>query len=63
MTLSEKHYLESIDSDLNLFWVPGSWFVSNLQEAINEGTLTDSIGIKLVMEVNPTRSIVSAIQL
>ncbi len=52
MTATEKEHLESIVSDLNLFWVPGSWFVSTLQEAVDDGTLSvDPIGLKLVMEV------------
>lgn len=52
MTGTEKEHLESIVSDVNLFWVPGSWFVSTLQEAVDDGTLSvDPIGIKLVMEV------------
>lgn len=51
MTKSEKQSLESIVTDLNLFWVPGCWFVANLQDAIHDQTLTDPIGIKLIMEV------------
>lgn len=51
MTSTEKHHLESMATDLNLFWVPGSWVVSNLQDAVNQGTLSDPMGVKLVMEV------------
>lgn len=51
MTQTEKKYYESIAPVVNLFWVPGTWFVSALNEAIKEGMLNDEAGSKLIMEV------------
>lgn len=36
MTPTEKVYFDNIVSDINLFWVPGAWFVSALQDGKEE---------------------------
>lgn len=51
MTQTEKHYYECIKPDINLYWVPSSWFVSTLKDAVKEGILTNYEGVKLIMEV------------
>jgi hypothetical protein len=51
MTKKELQELESISADINLFWVPGTWFISTLQEAKRRHVLTDANGAKLIMEV------------
>lgn len=52
MTCTEKQCYESIAPTVNLFWVPSTWFVASLEEAIQEGILKDESGSKLIMEVH-----------
>ena len=51
MTRTEKQCYESIAPTVNLFWVPATWFVASLEEAIADGILKDESGGKLIMEV------------
>lgn len=55
MTETEKICFESIKSDINLYWLPGLWFVQNLQSAFQQGRVKDTYGAKLIMEV-PVRA-------
>lgn len=52
MTKEEKLCYESINSDVNLFWLPGLWFTQNLQSAYRQGWIKDTYGTKLIMEVS-----------
>lgn len=52
MTQKEKQAYESIAPVVNMFWVPGTWFISTLDAAVSEGFLTNHPGNKLVMEVH-----------
>ena len=51
MTKTEKACYESITPVVNLFWVPANWFVAALNEAVEDGFLTNHSGNKLIMEV------------
>ncbi len=51
MTRKEKQCYESVIPVVNLFWVPATWFVSALNEAVSAGTLKNEYGAKLIMEV------------
>lgn len=51
MTATEKRYFERVTADINLFWVPGGWFISAFQDAVTSGAVADSCGTKLIMEV------------
>lgn len=51
MTRKEKQCYESVIPVVNLFWVPATWFVSALNEAVSAGTLKNESGAKLIMEV------------
>ncbi len=51
MTQKEKEKYESVIPVVNLFWVPATWFVLALNEAISAGTLKNESGAKLIMEV------------
>lgn len=42
---------ESIESDVNLYWLPGLWFAQNLQSAFMRGHITDTYAVKHIMEV------------
>lgn len=52
MTKSEMECFQSVETDVNLFWLPGLWFAHTLRKAQQEGRVTDQQGIKLIMEVN-----------
>lgn len=54
LTHTEQQCFESIAPVVNLFWVPASWFVTALQEAIKDGILDNEEGRKLIMEVIET---------
>ncbi|RWS01540.1 bestrophin-4-like protein, partial [Dinothrombium tinctorium] len=43
-------YLAVPSNEFNTFWVPCSWFVNLLREARHECRITDSPGLKLIME-------------
>ncbi len=51
MTKVEMECFESVEADINLYWLPGLWFVHHLREAQLKGRVTDSHGAKLIMEV------------
>lgn len=51
MTQAEKQSLESVETDVNLYWLPGLWFAQNLQKAFRRGHVKDSYGTQLIMEV------------
>ncbi len=42
---------QSIEADINLYWLPGLWFAHHLREAQLQGRITDAHGAKLIMEV------------
>ena len=51
--VESKHYTKAIGkTDINLYWLPGLWFVHNLQEAQRQGLVNDPLGVKLIMQVN-----------
>ncbi|XP_046450197.1 bestrophin-2-like [Daphnia pulex] len=50
MTQKEKEKYEVIIPVVNLFWVPATWFVSALNEAVSAGILKNESGAKLIME-------------
>jgi Bestrophin, RFP-TM, chloride channel len=52
MTQEEKKNYESVIPAVNLFWIPATWFVSALNEAVSAGTLKNESGTKLIMEVS-----------
>jgi len=50
--VESKHYTKAIGkTDINLYWLPGLWFVHNLQEAQRQGLVVDPLGVKLIMQV------------
>ncbi|XP_054724620.1 bestrophin-1-like isoform X2 [Uloborus diversus] len=51
MTKLELEMLNSVPStEFNTFWIPCTWFVNLLREAKQECRITDSNGLKLIME-------------
>ncbi|EFX88204.1 hypothetical protein DAPPUDRAFT_41836 [Daphnia pulex] len=50
MTRKEKQCYESIIPVGNLFWIPATWFVAALNEAVSTGILKNESGAKLIME-------------
>lgn len=52
MSRPELEMYSSVPShEFNTFWIPCTWFVNLLREAKSECRITDSGGIKLIMEV------------
>jgi len=51
MTKKEKRYYESIETDVNLYWLPGLWFAQNLQAAFMQGCVKDTYAVNHIMEV------------
>lgn len=52
MTKQELDMHISVPStEFNTFWIPCTWFVNLLREARQECRITDSSGLKLIMEV------------
>ena len=51
MTRAEMESYQSIEADINLYWLPGLWFAHHLREAQLQGRITDAHGAKLIMEV------------
>lgn len=54
MTPKEKQIYESIAPVVNLYWVPGTWFISALDTAVKQGFMKNHPGNKLIMEVCKT---------
>ncbi len=54
MTKAEMKCYKSVESDVNLYWLPGLWFTQNLQAAFRQGRVKDAYGVKLIMEVYST---------
>ncbi|GFU11761.1 bestrophin-1 [Nephila pilipes] len=51
MTKLELDMLNSVPStEFNTFWIPCTWFINLLREAKQECRITDSNGLKLIME-------------
>lgn len=50
MTRAELVCYSSINSDVNLYWVPGMWFIHLLRKAKNHGRIRDNQGLKLITE-------------
>jgi hypothetical protein len=52
ITKPELEMYSSVPShEFNTFWIPCTWFVNLLREARSECRITDSGGLKLIMEV------------
>lgn len=52
MTKQELEMHVSVPStEFNTFWIPCTWFINLLREARQECRITDSSGLKLIMEV------------
>ena len=52
MTRNELDILLSAPcSELNTYWIPCTWFISLLKDAKNENKISDSNGVKLIMQV------------
>lgn len=51
MTKREKIYYESIETNVNLYWLPGLWFAQNLQAAFLQGCVKDTYAVNQIMEV------------
>lgn len=51
MTKEEMECFQSTEADINLYWVPGLWFIHRLRESQQKGIIKDSQGMKLIMEV------------
>jgi hypothetical protein len=51
MTKREKIYYESIETNVNLYWLPGLWFAQNLQAAFMQGCVKDTYAVNQIMEV------------
>ncbi|XP_035206528.1 bestrophin-2-like, partial [Stegodyphus dumicola] len=58
MTKTELEMFQSVPStEFNTFWIPCTWFINVLREARQECRITDSNGLKLIMEeLNEFRS-------
>ena len=52
MTKKEMICFESIETDVNLYWLPGLWFAQNLQAAFIQGCVKDTYAVNHIMEVN-----------
>lgn len=51
MTKQELEMLQSVPStEFNTFWIPCTWFINLLRESKQECRITDSNGLKLIME-------------
>lgn len=52
MTRPELEMFQAARSDeFNVFWIPCTWFVNLIREAKGDSRITDSNGLKLLMEV------------
>lgn len=53
MTKPELEMFSAVPAtEFNTFWIPCTWFVNLLREARQECRITDSSGLKLIMEVS-----------
>lgn len=53
MTKPELEMFSAVPAtEFNTFWIPCTWFVNLLREARHECRITDSSGLKLIMEVS-----------
>lgn len=51
MTKPELEMFSAVPAtEFNTFWIPCTWFVNLLREARHECRITDSAGLKLIME-------------
>lgn len=51
MTQAEMESYKAVESDINLYWLPGLWFSHRLREAQAKGRITDPYGAQLIMKV------------
>ena len=51
MTAAEMECFLSVKSNVNLYWVPGMWFIHLLRKVRQEGRVRDAQGLKLITEV------------
>ena len=53
MTKPELEMYSAVPAtEFNTFWIPCTWFVNLLRDARQECRITDSSGLKLIMEVS-----------
>lgn len=53
MTKPELEMYSAVPAtEFNTFWIPCTWFVNLLRDAKQECRITDSSGLKLIMEVS-----------
>lgn len=52
MTQAELETFKAVESDVNLYWLPGLWFSHRLREAQVQGRIIDPYGAQLIMKVN-----------
>ncbi|KAK4023402.1 hypothetical protein OUZ56_008814 [Daphnia magna] len=50
MTYAEMKTYKAVQSDVNLYWLPGLWFSHRLREAQARGRIIDSYGAQLIMK-------------
>lgn len=51
MTKAEMETFKGVDSDVNLYWLPGLWFCHRLRDAQFRGKIIDPHGAQLIMKV------------
>lgn len=51
MTKAEMEAFKAVDTDVNLYWLPGLWFAQRLKEAQKNGRIVDPYGAQLIMKV------------
>ena len=51
MTKAEMEMYKAVETDVNLYWLPGLWFSHHLREAQLRGRVVDAHGAKLIMQV------------
>ena len=52
MTQAELENYKAVESDVNLYWLPGLWFSHRLREAQAQGRIIDPYGAQLIMKVH-----------
>lgn len=51
--MAELECYKAAETDVNIFWLPGIWFVHRLHEAEAKGLVPSSHGVKIIMTVTP----------
>ena len=59
MTSLELELFQSVPSlEFNTYWIPCTWFINLLKEARRSHRLPDAQGLKIIMEVYRSKSII-----